>query len=164
MIMFIRNKAMFPLVWGILLICGLSACATASPQVSEDLSAEELVQRAQEASDRNRYATALRYYEALRGRNQSSIDWICTAEYEIAFIHYKQKKYGEAREELNALLLRYESPDAELLPQQFKRLSGIVLENIGEKETRRSRFFAPKQPPDSAPDPGAAAPDSTGEE
>jgi tetratricopeptide (TPR) repeat protein len=163
MIIFVP-KAFSPLVLGGILFMALmaTACSTTSQQISEDLSAEELVQRAQEASDRNRYTTALRFYETLRERNPTNIDWICTAEYEIAFIHYKQKKYDEARGELNALLLRYESPDAELLPQQFKRLSGIVLESIGEKETRRNRFFSPQQPRDSQP--SAAAPDSTGEE
>jgi outer membrane protein assembly factor BamD (BamD/ComL family) len=112
----------------------MASCSTSPQAISPDLSSEELVQRAQEASDRNRYGTALLYYEALLERNQTNYDWILTAEYEIAFIHYKQKKYAEAREELNALLGRYEIPDAELLPQQFKRLSHIVLESIEKKE------------------------------
>jgi outer membrane protein assembly factor BamD (BamD/ComL family) len=112
----------------------MASCSTSSLVISPDLSSEELVQRAQEASDRNRYGTALLYYEALLERNQTNYDWILTAEYEIAFIHYKQKKYAEAREELNALLSRYETPDAELLPQQFKQLSHIVLESIEKKE------------------------------
>jgi tetratricopeptide (TPR) repeat protein len=146
----------------------LSACGSTPQNISEDLSAEELVQRAQEASDRNRYAAALRYYQALRERNQTNIDWICTADYEIAFIHYKQKKYEEARQELNTLLLRYETPDAELLPQQFKRLAGIVLNSIDEKEARRNRFLRPRpqetpEAGDGPLEPGTAPPDSTGE-
>ncbi|MDR3247506.1 MAG: hypothetical protein LBT39_01855 [Treponema sp.] len=124
------------LLLGVLLV--MAACATGPQNIPEEITAEELVQRAQEASDRNRYNTALQYYQTLLERNPTDIDWICTAEYEIAFIHYKQKKYGEAREELESLLLRYETPDAELLPQQFKRLSYIVLENIDEKEPGRS--------------------------
>jgi outer membrane protein assembly factor BamD (BamD/ComL family) len=108
--------------------------------VSEEMTSEELVQRAQEASDRNRYTTALQYYEALLVRNQTNYDWLLTAEYEIAFIHYKQKKYGEAKGELNALLSRYDTPDAELLPQQFKRLCNIVLESIGKKEEDQKKF------------------------
>jgi outer membrane protein assembly factor BamD (BamD/ComL family) len=121
----------------LLLVLGLNACATVPEDISEEMSAEELVQRAQEASDRNHYKVALRYYEALLARNQTSYDWVLTAEYEIAFIHYKQKKYGQAREELEALLRRYEGPEAELLPQQFKRLCGIVLERIGEKTRKK---------------------------
>jgi outer membrane protein assembly factor BamD (BamD/ComL family) len=131
------------LLWG--LVVALGACSTTPELISPDLSPEELVQRAQEASDRNRYGTALAYYEALLERNQTNYDWILAAEYEIAFIHYKQKKYGEAREEFNALLARYESPDAELLPQQYKRLSHIVLESIEKNEGALKK--PGKQPP-----------------
>jgi len=112
-----------------------SACAS-TLNISEDLSPAELIQRAQEASDRNSYNTALQYYQALRDRNNNNIDLVITAEYEIAFIHYKQKKYPQAREELNAVLEYYNTPDEELLPQQFKRLSQIVLKSIDEKESR----------------------------
>jgi tetratricopeptide (TPR) repeat protein len=140
MTFFALKKTSLSLLWGALLVIGITACATGPQNISKDITAEELIQRAQEASDKNRYATALRYYEILLERNQTDIDWICTAEYEIAFIHYKQKKYVEAREELGALLLRYETPDAELLPQQFKRLSTIVLNSIEEKETKQNSF------------------------
>jgi outer membrane protein assembly factor BamD (BamD/ComL family) len=123
-------------------VCALiaAACATGPVNIPGDLSPAELVQRAQEASDRNRYKVALQYYEALLDRNRTNIDLVCTAEYEIGFVHYKQKKYEEAKRELTALLIRYESPDQELLPQQFKRLANIVLERIGEKESKKKIF------------------------
>ncbi|MDR1586342.1 MAG: hypothetical protein LBS57_02665 [Treponema sp.] len=128
----------------------IPACASTAANISEELSPAELIQRAQEASDRNRYKTALQYYEALRDRNSTNIDLICTAEYEIAFIHYKQKKYSAAKEEFNALLERYNTPDEELLPQQFKRLAGIVLERIAEKEKPKFPFtLFRKKAPDS---------------
>ena len=118
----------------------LSACASSNVNIPEDLSPAEIIQRAQEASDRNRYKVALQYYEALHERNRTNIDLICTAEYEIAFIHYKQKKYVQAREEFNALLDRYNTPDAELLPPQFMLLSRKVLERIDEREKPRRLF------------------------
>ncbi|MDR1898953.1 MAG: hypothetical protein LBQ55_02995 [Treponema sp.] len=130
----------------LILAAGLAACVTGPVNIPEELSSAELIQRAQEASDRNRYGVALQYYEALLDRNRTNIDLICTAEYEIAFVHYKQKKYEEAKRELNSLLVRYESPDQELLPQQFKRLANIVLERIEEKEKTKDIFgFLPWQ-------------------
>jgi outer membrane protein assembly factor BamD (BamD/ComL family) len=137
------SKAFSPLLAGGILFMAVmaAACSTTPQTIPGEMTSEELVQRAQEASDRNRYNTALLYYEALLERNQTSYDWILTAEYEIAFIHYKQKKYDEARSELNALLNRYDSPDAELLPQQFKRLCGIVLESIDKKESEQKKFL-----------------------
>jgi tetratricopeptide (TPR) repeat protein len=119
----------------------VSSCATGPVNIPQEASPEELIQKAQEASDKNRYKTALRYYEALLERNLTSIDLVCTAEYEIAFIYYKQKKYDQARTEFNELLERYNTLDAELLPQQYKTLSLIVLDKIKVKEEQRARFF-----------------------
>ena len=117
-----------------------SACAT-TLIIPDDLSPAEIIQRAQEASDRNRYKQALQYYEALRERNPYNIDLVCTAEYEIAFIHYKQKKYAEAKEGFNTLLERYDAPGGEQLPQQFKLLALKVLERISEKENPPLTFL-----------------------
>jgi hypothetical protein len=126
----------------------ISACASNKAAVPENMSAAEMIQRAQEASDRNRYKLALGYYQALLERNSASSELVCTAEYEIAFIWYKQKKYADAKAGINALLERYHSPDAELLPQQFKRLASIVLERIAAAEKPRFPFnlFKKKTP------------------
>jgi outer membrane protein assembly factor BamD (BamD/ComL family) len=122
----------------------VSACASTTAVIPDDISPAELIQRAQEASDKNRYTLAFQYYQAVLERNPANIDLVCTAEYEIAFIHYKQKKYTQATEEFQALLTRYDTPDEELLPQQFKRLSTIVLERIAEKE-RPANFFGTRE-------------------
>ncbi|MCL2208571.1 MAG: hypothetical protein FWC19_00750 [Treponema sp.] len=129
------------LITALVIILIFSACKTADVVISDDLSPAELVQRAQEATDRNRYNVALQYYKALHDRNRNNIDLIITAEYEIAFIHYKQKNYQQARSEFNSLLEYYNSPDAELLPQQFKVLANIVLQRMEEKENRRGFLF-----------------------
>ena len=113
----------------------LAACATGKLNIPLELTPAELIQRAQEASDRNRYNLALQYYKALLERNITNIDLVCTAEYEIAFIFYKQKKYGQAKERFQSLLERYDSPDGDMLPPQFRRLATIVLERIKVKET-----------------------------
>ena len=116
-----------------------SACAS-QLNIPQELSPSELIQRAQEASDRNRYNLALQYYHTLLERNSTNIDLVCTAEYEIAFIHYKQKKYAQARAGFNALLERYNALDNGYLPPQFKLLALKVLERIDEKENPRSLF------------------------
>ena len=117
----------------------LSSCAS-SIIISEELSPAEIIQRGQEALDRNRYKVAIQYYQALYDRYPHNIDFTITAEYHIANIHYKQKKYDLAREELNAILKYYDTPDEELLPQHFKKLAIIVLNRIDEKEKPRVRI------------------------
>jgi outer membrane protein assembly factor BamD (BamD/ComL family) len=126
------NRLYFALVLALL----FSSCAS-TVNISENLSPAELIQRAHEAMDRNRYKIAIQYYQALHDRNQSNIDLIITAEYHIAFIHYKQKKYEQAKEQLNNILAYYNTPDEELLPKHFKRLAQIVLNSIDEKEKRK---------------------------
>jgi len=117
----------------------LSSCAI-TPNIPDSMSAAEIIQRGQEAMDRNNYRIASHYYQALYDRNRTLIDLVITAEYHIAFIHYKQKKYELAKEELNAVLAYYNNPDQELLPQHFKRLAQIVLNQIDERE-KRGFFF-----------------------
>jgi outer membrane protein assembly factor BamD (BamD/ComL family) len=129
------KRILFPLTIALL----LSSCAS-TLKINEDTSAAEIIQRANEAMERNRYKTAILYYEALRERNQSNIDLVITAEYHIAFIHYKQRKYEQARAEFNSVLAYYNGTDAELYPQHFKRLSEIVIQTIDEKEKHKSPF------------------------
>jgi outer membrane protein assembly factor BamD (BamD/ComL family) len=123
----------FAVLVSIAVLC-FSACATGTVNIPEELSPAEIIQRAQEASDKNRYNQALQYYTALLERNSFNIDLVCAAEYEIAFIHYKQKKYSQAKEGFKALLERYDGPEGNLLPPQFKRLSTIVLDRISDIE------------------------------
>jgi outer membrane protein assembly factor BamD (BamD/ComL family) len=110
----------------------LAACASGPVEIPEDTPPAQIIQRAQEASDVNKYKIALQYYEALLTRYSNSAEYLCTAEYEIAFIHYKQRKYIEARREFENLLARYNEVDAELLPPQFKILSEKVLTRMTE--------------------------------
>ena len=124
---------------GILLILVLVLSCATQVVISDDLTPAELIQRGQEASDRNRYSVALQFYEAIIDRFPYDIDSICAAEYEIAFIHYKQRKYDLAKTEFNNLLERYNIPDEELLPPQFKILSQKILERITEIENRRKK-------------------------
>jgi len=131
--LFLRRNILFALIIALLFF----ACVT-TVDISDDLSPAELIQRAQEATDRNRYNIAKQYYEALYTRYRYNIDLVITAEYEIAFIHYKQHNYELAREGFHSLLQYYNTPDEALLPQQFKRLSHIVLARMDEKEAPRS--------------------------
>jgi outer membrane protein assembly factor BamD (BamD/ComL family) len=128
------KRLLLPILAAALIV---SACATGKVVIPQNLSPAELIQRAQEASDKNKYSIALQYYEALRERNATNTDLLCTAEYEIAFIHYKQKKYALAKEEMNALLERYNASDGEHLPPQFNLLAKKVMERIEEKENPR---------------------------
>ncbi len=108
----------------------IAACASGPVVVPEDMSPSEIIQRAQEASDRNRFNDAKQYYQVLLERHSTNIDLVCTAEYEIAFLNYKQKNFEEAQAGFKQLLSRYEGPDAILLPPHFKILAEKVMEKM----------------------------------
>jgi outer membrane protein assembly factor BamD (BamD/ComL family) len=115
----------------------LTACSTLPNSIPEGLTPGELVQKAQEESDRNRYDAAALYYNAILERFPDDSAAVCGAMYETAFIHYKQKKYETAVEEFNTLLDRYDDADGDLLPQKYFILSNIVLENIQNSRTKK---------------------------
>jgi len=141
----------------------LSACASMQ-NIPYDLSPEELIQRAQEASDRNRFNLALQFYQALLDRNPDNLAWVVNAEYEIAFIHYRQRNFGVARAGLYALLERYEEPGGEFLPEKFRVLAHVVLGRIAERETQRfprGRWTVPETPV-AGPPPVTPPPDPDG--
>ena len=123
----------------IVIITAVSCVSTGPVEIPDGLTAAELIQRGQEASDKNRYDVSLQYYEAVTERFPYDIDSVIAAEYEIAFIHYKQKNYELSKTEFNSLLARYNTPDQELLPAQFKILSNIVLGKIAEIEAAREK-------------------------
>jgi outer membrane protein assembly factor BamD (BamD/ComL family) len=120
---------------GLLLLVVLAAgCASGPSNVSDTITPAELEQKAQEASDRNRYKQSLGYYELILERFPDRIEYVCAAEYEIAFIHYKQRKYELAESGLRQLLARYDGPDSELLPPQYRILANLVIARIGERK------------------------------
>ncbi|MDR2181264.1 MAG: hypothetical protein LBN92_01135 [Treponema sp.] len=108
----------------------LVSCASGPVDIPEDTPPNKIIQRAQEASDNNKYKIAIQYYEALLERYGEVPEYLITAEYEIAFIHYKDKKYALAREEFELILERYRD-NAEIYPPKFNILSAKVLERIG---------------------------------
>ncbi|MDR0551979.1 MAG: tetratricopeptide repeat protein [Spirochaetaceae bacterium] len=118
----------------ILLIACLAVCGcNSTPNVSQTASVMEIIQKAQEATDRDRYGLAIHYYSLLLDRFPYDRNAVCTAQYEIAFIHYKQKKYAVSKAEFEELLRRYNERDSELLPPEYKILSEKGLKKINAK-------------------------------
>jgi outer membrane protein assembly factor BamD (BamD/ComL family) len=117
----------------------LSGCQTVPKSVPDKLSAKEIIQRAQEASDDNNYAAAAFYYQTCKDRNSKDLSVVCACEYELAFIDYKTGKYAAAETGFQALLARYSSPDAALLPQEYKLLTEKILPKVQAKLSKNEK-------------------------
>jgi outer membrane protein assembly factor BamD (BamD/ComL family) len=113
------------------------SCAGAPKEIPQELTARELVQRAQEASDKYNYKAATAYYQALLDRFGSDPSTACAAEYEISFIDYKEKRYDEARAGFESLLKRYEGEGAASLPPRYSVLAKKMLERITETKGKK---------------------------
>jgi len=131
----------------------LSACVTGPVTIPHDISSEELIQRAHEASDRNRFGQALQFYQAMLELFPDDPALVVNAEYEIGFIHERRRNFDEARIRLEAVIARYGQPGADLLPEKYRVLAGIVLERIGDRRSagRLARVHEPiiTRPPEA---------------
>jgi len=113
------------------LLLAFFSCASGPVDVPPDMPPAKIIQRAQEAADINKYKIALQYYEILLERHSDTEEYLAVGEYEIAFIHYKQKKYTSARQGFTTLLDRYKEP-GNALPNQFRVLSEKMLARLSE--------------------------------
>jgi len=109
------------------------SCASGPVVVPEDMTPSKIIQRAQEAMDNNKYKVAIQYYQVLMERHGDVNEYYCIAEYEIAFIRYKQKQFAEARRGFEGLLVLYSAEGGDTLPRQFKVLSEKVLAHMDER-------------------------------
>ena len=80
-------KKLIPLL---LIILVIASCSSGPKKIDETLNPVELFQLAQEASDNKDYGTAVKYYEVFISKYSDDIQHLVEAEYEIAFITYKQ--------------------------------------------------------------------------
>ena len=115
------------------MVTAIMSCASGPEDVPDDMPPSKIIQKAQEATDTNKYKIAIQYYQILLDRYGSINEYYVTGEYEIAFIQYKQRKYAEARSGLENLLVLYSAEGGETLPPQFKVLSEKVLDSMKEK-------------------------------
>ena len=109
------------------------ACQTVPEEIPDGLSRMEMFQRAQEAVEVERWELALRYYDEFIRRFPEERGAIVEAEYEIAFIAYKQEQYVESIALFEAILQKYEEDETGVLPEWPRVLSLRLLEIIDER-------------------------------
>ena len=117
------------LLVGTVLLC-LYSCMTAPKNIPENATVEELTLLGQQSLDISNYKAAEVYYSTIIKRFGSDITVLVAAEYEIAHIRVKQKKWDEADEMLKRIVSYYEGTEAGLLPPHYKKLALIDLDKI----------------------------------
>ena len=114
----------------------LSSCASGPVQIPSGLSAVEMFQRAQDASDQGNYALAIRYYSLVGNDYPDDVNHVTWASYEIAFLYHKMGKDQVALGRINDLLAAY-SKDADKLPPA-PRVLAVKLKSRLEQTLKES--------------------------
>ncbi len=119
------------LLIALMLIFAVS-CASTPTEVPEDITAEQLIQLAQESYDDGNTDAAVFYYETMLIRfGTADYQIYITAQYEIAHLLVKQGKTAEAERRLHDLLLLYQDEEqARLLPADYRKLAENELNRI----------------------------------
>jgi hypothetical protein len=83
------------------------SCASRATVIPAGLSAAEIFQRAQDASDRGNYALGIRYYSLIPVSYPDDVSHVTWASYEIAFLYHKMGKNATSLSLINDLLDKY---------------------------------------------------------
>ncbi|ULQ60378.1 hypothetical protein K7I13_03460 [Brucepastera parasyntrophica] len=102
-------------------------------QIPPEASVAELSLRGQTELDRNKYKAAEVYYQTIIDRYGSDTSTLTAAEFEIAHIRMKQKKWEDAETRLETIIARYESTGGTELPPEYLVLARNDLNRIPEK-------------------------------
>jgi outer membrane protein assembly factor BamD (BamD/ComL family) len=94
----------------------LGGCASGPVTIPEGLSAAEIFQRAQDASDRGDYPLGIRYYSLIPTSYPDDISHMTWSSYEIAFLYHKMDRNELALSLINELLARYDTEGDKLPP------------------------------------------------
>ena len=111
------------------LLISFVACKTVPTEVSSTVTEAELFQLAQTEIDNDNPEAARFYFEKvifMYGTNYTSL---VIAEYELAHLDIKEKKYMSAKPQLEKVVSYYDDPDlAPLLNPSYKKLALLDLE------------------------------------
>jgi len=114
----------------------LLSCATVPDPASipTDLSVAELNLRAHAAWDVNNFKAAEVYYQLILDRFGTDLAVRTAAEFEIAHLHIRQKRWDEARVMLEAIMSRYHETEPNTLPAKYYVLARNNLGRIPVEE------------------------------
>jgi outer membrane protein assembly factor BamD (BamD/ComL family) len=108
----------------------LASCKTPPEVLPETLTAQELIQRGQDAYDKGKNADALRYFSTVIDRYGTDTSLYIEARYEIAHLFMKEKKYEAAIPILEEIRDLYPKAEPGTLPASYEKLAIIELNKV----------------------------------
>ncbi len=106
------------------------SCSSSPKEIPMELTAQELIQKGQDAFESGRYKESLAYYLAITERYTDSLPVYVEASYEIGHLYMKQKKYNLAEPIFQEILLIYERVTPGEIPSAYLKLAQLELKKI----------------------------------
>ena len=110
-----------------------TACQTSTPEVPANLTAREIIQKAQNAYNAGREKQALYYYDTLIARYGMNTVTYIEGKYEIAHIYVKAKKWDKALPVLKEIKNLYASSLPGSYPGEYLKMVENDLAKVPEK-------------------------------
>ncbi len=135
------------------IVLAVSGCRTVPEPSSIPLetSVLDLSQKGQESIDVNNYKAAEVYYQLIIDRYGNDPAALTSAEFEIAHMRFKKKKYAEARPMYERIIARYAAEGGAQLPPKYLVLARNDLARIPTKAEKTAEATNPAQPTETAP-------------
>ena len=114
-----------------------TACQTSTPEVPANLTAREIIQKAQNAYNAGREKQALYYYDTLIARYGMNTVTYIEGKYEIAHIYVKAKKWDKALPVLNEIKNLYASSLPGSYPGEYLKMVENDLAKVPEKYLKK---------------------------
>lgn len=114
-----------------------ASCSSSPKEIPEDLTAQELIQKGQDAFERRKYKESLRYYNTVIERHSNATTQYLEANYEIGHLFMKQKKYDQAKTVFEQLISYYDNSIPGSLPGAYYKLAQNEMEKIKEKQASK---------------------------
>jgi outer membrane protein assembly factor BamD (BamD/ComL family) len=127
-------KHVLTLFISLILLLASIGCNSTPNSVNENLSAEEIFQKAQDAVNTNHnYDAAIFYYNTFLERYPNMKAKVVEAKFEIANIYRKKKDFVEAKSRFAEIIEIYRNENSSDLPSWILILTKKLLETIPEE-------------------------------
>jgi outer membrane protein assembly factor BamD (BamD/ComL family) len=113
----------------------LASCASGPAVIPPGLSAAEIFQRAQDASDRGDYPLGIRYYSLIQTSYPDDLAHMTWASYEVAFLYHKMGKDDRSLSLIDDLLATY-AKQGDVLPPAPRVLASKLKARLEETKQK----------------------------
>lgn len=132
---FMKRNTIF-ILFSLILVLAFTGCQSTQIEITDDMTEQQLIKLAQESYDEGNIKASETYYQAIIDRFGTNMGTRIMAEFELAHILVKDKKYDEAKPMLEQIISYFTEETMYEYPVEYKKLAEIDLAKITEAENK----------------------------